>query len=239
MLSTSDWGARQLLLYGKYINELDETQVVSSLLPDARGIPDIGASYGWYTRLAANITPVNGMKIALEANPAVADCLSRSLEGLPGVDVRNTAATDAAGLIAFHCALDSALSSAAVPQRGAPVMVRGLPVDHIWPKGQPLDFVKCDVEGGELRVLRGARGVREAEHPIWMMEFDDGVLAESETDPSATAEEVSDLSCWWRGKDGEWSRAGNLAEVIGRPRHSNVFLVPSRRLERFATCIPL
>jgi FkbM family methyltransferase len=57
------------------------------------GMLDIGASYGWYTKFAANLVDPQAPKIALEAHPEVATCLERSVWGLPGVRVLNVAAT--------------------------------------------------------------------------------------------------------------------------------------------------
>jgi hypothetical protein len=33
-----------------------------------------------------------------------------------------------------------------------------------------LDFIKCDVEGGELEVIRGAQQLLKSERPGWLME---------------------------------------------------------------------
>jgi hypothetical protein len=94
---------------------------------------DVGSSYGWYTKIAANLMDPQTLKIALEANPEVAACLGRSLSGTVGV----------------------------------PTPVEGLPVDDVWPADEPLDFVKCDLEGGELDMLRGARRIRKEYRAVW------------------------------------------------------------------------
>jgi hypothetical protein len=113
--------------------------------------------------------------------------------------------------------------------------VEGLPIDVVWPADQPLDFVKCDVEGGELNVLRGSRQIRKMHDPVWMLEFDERFLAEANIDPAEFADEVSDLLCWWRSDSAGWVLAENLGVIIGNTRiHQNVFLVPQRRAAKFA-----
>jgi FkbM family methyltransferase len=239
VLRVRDHGSRQLLLSSRLLNETEETEIVRTLLPSAHGMLDIGASYGWYTRIASNVMHPKAQKIAVEANPAVADCLRLSLSGVPGVRVLNLAATDQAGIVRFHCAPASNLSSA-VRDVGTPTAVEGRPVDDIWPGGHDLDFVKCDVEGGELSVLRGARRIRKAHEPVWMLEFNERLLAEAGTEPAELAEEASDLLCWWRSDHSGWVLAESLASAVGVVRTcKNVFLVPPVRADQFAQAMRL
>jgi FkbM family methyltransferase len=234
VLRTGDTGAREFLIFGHPLADIEETKIIRALLPSARGILDIGASYGWYIKIATSLMDPQASKIALEANPEVASCLRHSLSGLPGVRVLNMAATDRVRRVRFYCARGSGLSSA-VRTVGVPITVEGRPVDDVWPADQPLDFVKCDVEGGELDVLRGARELRKTHEPIWMLEFDERFLAEAGIEPTAVTDEVSDLLCWWRSEKGGWVLAENLGAIVGEARKcQNVFLVPSGRAAQFA-----
>jgi FkbM family methyltransferase len=234
VLRIDDTGAREYLVFGHSLHDVEETKIICALLPSARGMLDIGANYGWYTKFATNLMDAQAPKIALEANPEVATCLGRSLSGFPGVQVLNVAATDRVRRVRFYCARGSGLSSA-VRAVGAPTAVEGLPVDDIWPDNQPLDFVKCDVEGGELDVLRGARRIRKTYDPVWMLEFDERFLTEAGVEPTELADEVSDLLCWWRSDKDGWVLADNLGSIVGKPRAcQNVFLVPLGRARQFA-----
>jgi len=237
VMRTSDTSARQFLMFGRPLSDMEETKIVCAFLPSVRGMLDIGANYGWYTKFATNLMDPQATKIALEAHPEVATCLERSLCGLPGVRVLNVAATDRPGRVSFYCARGSGLSSA-VRDVGTQIVVEGLPADDIWPPDQPLDFVKCDVEGGELDVLRGARRIRKAHEPIWMLEFDKRFLAEAAIEPAEVADEVSNLLCWWRSEKNGWVLAKNLEAIVGEERIcQNVFLVPHRRAVQFAQLI--
>jgi len=234
VLRTSDTGARDLLMFGHQLHDVEEMNIVRAFLPSVRGMLDIGANYGMYIKFAANLMDPQAPKIALEANPEVAACLQRSVSGLPGVQVLNAAATNRARRVHLHCAPSTGLSSV-VRAVGAPIAVDGLAVDDVWPPGQPLDFVKCDVEGGELDVLRGARRIRKDHEPVWMLEFNERFLAEAGVDPAELADEVSDMLCWWRcDKDG-WALAENLDAIVGKAHTcQNVFLVPRGRAAGFA-----
>jgi len=232
VLRCRDHGARQLLLYGRYDNEVDENIIVRGLLCEARGMLDIGASYGWYTRLAAGVMAPDATRFAVEANPDVFACLEQSLYDLPGTKVRHAAATKERCTVEFHCAESSNLSSA-VRNVGKVIQVDGVPVDELWSIDRPLDFVKCDVEGGELDVLRGARRVRADHQPIWMLEFDERLMIDAGIEPAAVAAEVVELSCCWRSSE-SWVLSDSLAAVVGTPRPiQNVFLIPASRKEQF------
>jgi FkbM family methyltransferase len=234
VIRVNDTGARNFLLFGYPSSDVEETRIVSALFPSVRGMLDIGASYGWYTKLATNFMDPQAPKIALEANSEVATCLERSMYRLPGIRVLNVAATDRRRIVSFYSAPDSGLSST-VRVVGTQTVVEGLPVDDVWPADQPLDFVKCDVEGAELDVLRGARGIRKTHEPIWMLEFDERFLTEAAVEPTEVAEEVSDLFCWWRSDKNGWVMAKNLQTIVGEKRIcKNVFLVPRRRATQFA-----
>lgn len=236
VLRIDDTGTRELLVFGHQLHDMEETRIARAILPSARGMIDVGASYGWYSKLAASLMNPRALKIALEANPDVAACLQRSLHGVPEFHVLNVAATDSDRPVRLYCAKSSGLSSA-VRAVGTPIVVRGLPLDDIWPTGRPVDFIKCDVEGGELDVLRGARRIRSRYDPIWMLEFDETFLNQAEIKPDELADEVSDMLCWWRSDEAGWLVAKNLGGIVGEKHLVNVFLVPPIRANRFRTWI--
>jgi FkbM family methyltransferase len=136
---------------------------------------DIGAHVGVFTLLTALVP---GMRCeAFEPNPDVFNGLRKNLE-LNNISDR----------VALHqCALGDRQGRAtlSVPQqlRAAGLATLGKPsrgkecdeveVDVIrldsleWPK---VDFIKIDVEGAELDVLRGARQTIEEHHPQMLVE---------------------------------------------------------------------
>lgn len=227
-----DHGARQLLLLGRYDYEMDESSIVNHLLREASGMLDIGASFGWYTRIASKAMPLDSVRIAIEANPKVFACLEQSFHNSPGTIVRHAAATHEQRTVRFYCADQSNLSSA-VRNVGNLIEVDGLSADQIWNFRDQLDFIKVDVEGGELDVLRGARNLRTRFRPIWMLEFDERMLREADISPFDVAAEVEEMNCCWRSLEG-WTIADRLADVVGKRRvNQNVFLIPSSRMEYF------
>jgi hypothetical protein len=99
-----------------------------------------------------------------------------------------------------------------------------------------VDFVKCDVEGGEIAVLRGARQVRaSASAPIWMIEVDEHFLTEAGNSIEDLMAEIlqPQLGEWYLfylDTSGVAQRVQHLSERRGT---NNVFLVPNIRLNQF------
>src|SRR5664280_2745717 len=107
VLRCHDHGARQLLLFGRYDYEIDENSIVTQLLHEARGMLDIGASYGWYTRIAMGVMPRQSRRVAVEANPDVFACLEQSFQDFSGTTVRHAAVTNGRETVDFYCAESS------------------------------------------------------------------------------------------------------------------------------------
>jgi FkbM family methyltransferase len=182
-----DHGARQLLVFGRIMHEEAETAFVGRLAPQIRSFYDIGANYGWYARLVSNLAPTAKV-VAIEANPNLVPHLMRNA---PHARILHAAVTDIPGELAFHISANSALSSA---QRtvGAPVAVAAIKLDDITADDAEVDFVKCDVEGGEMMVLRGSRELRSREKPpVWLLEANETFLVETGASYEALHDELS------------------------------------------------
>ena len=226
-LSTRDHGARDLLLSGHLSHEVEETAILRRLLPQCRGFIDIGASYGWYTALAA-LMGEDVAILAVEAHAEVAACLTRSFRGSRGVSVSNVAVSDREGATQLFKGPGQSNLSSAVRPVGPAVSVVSTTLDAAWSSRSPLDLVKCDVEGAELLVLRGARELRRTLSPLWMIEIDEKFIRDAGHRPDEVAREVEGLACFWRDAD-HWAEAACLGDILGRPRRvKNVFLAPER-----------
>lgn len=132
--------------------------LATTLRPDSVAI-DVGAHAGTVLRDLLRIAP-QGRHVAFEPLPSMAAELRRSF---PSVDVREIALSEHAGTSTFvHVVRDPAYSG--LLERTYPAG-SGDVLERITVKLAPLDseigdlrpaFIKIDVEGAELQVLRGA-----------------------------------------------------------------------------------
>jgi len=142
---------------------------------------DIGAHVGKYTMQAAKIVGDNGKVIAVEADPITFKALSDGIiaNGFRNVVALNIAIYDKECEVALH----------SVPIDGKTEMGKGFTSvkryvgPSVFVKAKPLDFIvntlnlarvnfiKIDVEGAELEVLKGARKTIEKFKPILVIEI--------------------------------------------------------------------
>jgi FkbM family methyltransferase len=130
---------------------------------------DVGANRG---RILADITRLapNGRHIAVEPVPHLAAKLTNDF---PTVAIHGIAVSNERGETTFNVANAPELSG--LQQRdwvGAEYEQLTLEVkrlDDVVPEGHRVDFVKIDVEGGQVRVLQGAtRVLRESSPALWI-----------------------------------------------------------------------
>ena len=148
--------------------EPEATHVLRHLLRAGDVSVDVGANFGWYTTLFAQLCP-QGRVYAYEPVPETFGRLVETLalnEMRGNVTAVQAAVSDAAGTCSiFTFEKSSAYSSLSslgefgeksqkaveVPKVRLDQHLSGQGVSHV-------DFLKCDAEGSELMVLRGARG---------------------------------------------------------------------------------
>lgn len=140
---------------------------------------DIGANSGMYTvplsRLASQV-------IAFEPVPHSRQILERVKRraGLDNVTIQDMALADREGRACMTVPVEGFYGGfylASLSEDGS-VPVRVATVDGLIAGGMPEpDFIKCDVEGAESRVIEGATSLLRRRPPIWLLEtFEDDVL---------------------------------------------------------------
>lgn len=113
---------------------------------------DVGASYGFISLVMASAVGPSGRVYAFEADPAIADALRANIL-MNGLETRCTTVQGFVGSIAdgrTRLTLDEYVAA------------RG--VDRV-------DFLKIDVDGPDLEVLRGARDCLAQFHPVVVIEM--------------------------------------------------------------------
>lgn len=154
--------------------------LVAELRPGAT-VYDIGANVGFVTLLAARLVGPTGRVIAFEPVPENVAAIRHNLalNGIDWAEVVETAVAEKPGsatLILSDVSAFSRLATVNVPTgaRGQ-IEVGVTSVDEFLAAGlaPPPDFVKIDVEGAELEVVRGMRQTLADHHPTIMCEVHD------------------------------------------------------------------
>lgn len=142
---------------------------------------DVGANVGAYAVPLAAAYP-DVVVHAFEANPVVAARMTENaaLNSLANLTVRASALADAKGVMEFYQFDDdislSSLSRHAAEIHGTPTLgqVQVEMMDDLFAvDGRRISVIKIDVQGVELRVLRGAKNLIAAYKPVILFEHED------------------------------------------------------------------
>ena len=158
-----------------------EPQVQAALVEHLRlGMTfcDVGANIGFFSMLAARLVGPAGWVVSFEADPEIAQRLrtNAAKNSFAWIRVEQQAVCAEPNEVFFQRA-DAATS----PDRGEghivadhsadAISVTGTSLDaYAWTKSAP-DFVKCDVEGAEVEVFRGAKHLLYDKRPKILCEM--------------------------------------------------------------------
>ncbi len=176
-----DWGGQYVYLTGEY--EEPTARVIEALLAPGDTAVDVGANFGYFTVLAARAVGPEGRVIAFEPLPAMRRELEENvaLNRIANCRVRAEAVSDRAGTARLFegPAGNPGLSSLrALADSGPALEVGTVTLDGALPADESVALVKIDVEGAELKVLRGMAGLVERRRPDVVLEVTDRFLRE-------------------------------------------------------------
>ena len=158
-LDLHDWIPQEIYLTGAF--EPGCSNLLSALLKPGDTVIDVGANIGYVSLLAATLVGSQGRVLAIEPNPEVRAQLERNLarNGLRNVQLFDCALSDAEGQLALFIGPpdNTGLSSFRMPRDSArSISIRTRRFDDCFPPQESsAAIVKIDVEGAELKVLRG------------------------------------------------------------------------------------
>ena len=141
---------------------------------------DAGASIGLYTRFLSALVGPQGRVYAVEPVPETFDVLASNVRrlGLENVQPLNYALSDVDATLEMEVPLwpeggeNLYEARAAAPGSGSGLRRMTVPsqrLDTLLPD-RPIAFIKCDVEGHELRCLAGAAETLRTWRPAWLLE---------------------------------------------------------------------
>ncbi len=146
---------------------------------------DVGAHSGLILRSIVAASP-DGPHLAFEPIPGLAEGLRRDF---PDVAVHEVALSDEEGEVTFHHVTTNPSYSGirrrdyTGPEDVQLITVRTARLDALVPDDADVRFLKIDVEGAELGVLKGASGVLDRHHPVTVFEFGRGASDHYGTTP--------------------------------------------------------
>lgn len=164
-----------------------EKRVFLSLVRRGSVVLDIGANRGDFTELFADLAGTRGAVHAFEPVPPTFAMLKTRVGSRSNVHLHNIALGEIAGTATLHVPGEiDGQASLRTHEHGAWAEsaerqhheCRMLALDEVARELPRLDFIKCDVEGAELLVLRGARETLERFSPVIFLEvFDEWTRA--------------------------------------------------------------
>lgn len=161
-----------------------EVELIRCLVKSGEVAVDLGANIGWYTSVLAHLVGEKGRVYAVEPIPITFDLLRAVVDalGLKNVQTFNCAVSDKDGSVLMELPkydyggtnfyMARIVSETAAPAPSETILVPRRSLDSILPStvAEAVTFVKCDVEGHELEVLKGASKFFARTQPAMMIE---------------------------------------------------------------------
>jgi FkbM family methyltransferase len=185
--------------------EPDVQKTLQEFLRPGMTMYDIGANIGFFSLLAARLAGESGKIISFEADPEIAARLREHVarNEFPNISVQEMAVWSESRRLPFARAdaatsPDLGLGHVDLSTTGGNIAeVQGVSLDEFARGAAAPDFIKCDAEGAEVEIFRGARKLLAEKRPIILCEM------HSEENRRALTELWSShgFSCESRGKN--------------------------------------
>lgn len=157
--------------------EKDDSVMLQNLVSDGDVILDIGANMGWYSINLA-LTHRSAKIHAFEPIPTTYHWLEKNvgINGLNNVEIHNFGLSNKVGTFDFYSYPEGSGNASAENLSGRSDAIisecRLVTLDKFRSEYRdPIDFIKCDVEGGELLVFQGGKETIQNDLPIVFSEI--------------------------------------------------------------------
>ncbi|MCK9375551.1 MAG: FkbM family methyltransferase [Syntrophobacterales bacterium] len=156
---------------GQY--EVLKKKTIVNLLKPGKTFIDVGANMGDYTLMAAKIVGETGKVMSIEPAPNNIKWINKSikLNGYPNITVKNIALGETDGMAKLYLSHVSGWHSLipSLPNRNqGDITVEVKTLDNLLKNDNcnNVDMIKIDVEGAELKVLKGSYQTLTKNHDI-------------------------------------------------------------------------
>lgn len=169
-----------LVLRARFGNSREpELDMLQGLVRPGDTAIDIGAHRGVYTYWMSRLVGPQGQVVAYEPQPELADFLEAALagRGLSNVELRRVALSDSTGVARLSIPVEGAtrvLGQASLESGGESAVLVDVETRRLDDEdlAAPVGFIKCDVEGHELKVVRGASDLLQVHRPTLLVEVE-------------------------------------------------------------------
>lgn len=215
--------------YFPAVYEPNTFQFLRDHCPQGGTVIDLGAHIGLFSVVAARLAGANGKVFAFEPTAFTRKVLEQTikLNGMSDrVEVRSEAVGETSGTANFFDSGDevsvsnSLISYGTLSRSGTEVKVSSLD-EFVSSRGAHVDFLKIDVEGAELQVLRGAAKTFEMRPFVSL-----GLHPEPIATSGGTLQEIWDVLAKYRMSVAEDGALLSQEEFCGRAERFDVQLVP-------------
>jgi len=194
-VSTKDSGLGLMLRAQGEFEPIQTKDFIGSIKSDDT-VFDIGANIGYYTVIAAKIVGPKGKVFAFEPDEENAEELTRNirLNKLTNVVVITSALSDKVGY-AYFARDSSNPGESRISRAKTDTKVRTITLDEfmkVW-KIRNLKIIKMDVEGAEVKVVSGAKSLKNRKGIKLFTEVNTEALEEMKTSPEKYMNALTDL----------------------------------------------
>lgn len=195
------------------------TRVLSKFLKEEDTFVDIGANIGYFTVLGASLVGDKGKVIAIEPNPDNIQLIYASIvkNEFKNVSVLPYAASDGESIFEMIIGSSNGHIVNTKEANQYSVFAQSIILDEHLAKYQNINVVKIDVEGHELRVIKGFKKILKKFLPTIVTEFHPKALREfGGNEPEEYLSELFKLynSVSIILSDGNFKKCWNYNEII-------------------------
>ncbi len=166
-----------LAVYCRY-KSLEATPIeqIREFVIEGSIVIDVGAHFGFFTTQFSRLVGTNGMVIAIEPNKSSLGMLAHHLSTRRMTNIQVFSCAAWSSTTRVHLVMDGPLgvtSHIATTPGHQTTTIEGRSIDDIMsvPRPARVSFIKIDVEGAELEVLRGALATLQTDKPTVLCEI--------------------------------------------------------------------
>ena len=175
-LAQNSYVSKRLVRYG--IHEENETNLVKSKIKEGEIVVDIGANIGYYSLIFAKLVGKSGKVFAFEPEPKNFHLLQKNLKtnSYENVTIEKKGISDKNGKSKFYISERNVGAHSIFPHtkyHKSFIDVEIVTLDDYFHKKEidKISFVKIDVEGGEVAILRGMSCILANENLKILIEY--------------------------------------------------------------------